>query len=173
MKIIIEIGHPAHVHYFKNFIKIMKEKNHEFLIIARDKEITFKLLNYYNYTFISRGKGGKGNWSKIPYLIKSNFIIYQNAKKFKPDLILSFGSPYVLLASKLLGVPHIIFNDTEHAKLSHLITDPFSQCILTPSCYNVNLGKKQIYFSGYMELCYLHKSYFKPDHSIFEKMKNM
>lgn len=171
MKILIDIGHPAHVHYFKNFIKIMKNKNHNILIIARDKDVTFKLLNSYNYPFISRGKGGKGAFSKLLYLFKENFIIYKDARKFKPDIILSFGSPYVAIASKLLRKPHIIFNDTEHAKLSHLISDPFSQCILTPSPYNVDLGKKQIYFSGYMELCYLHPNYFKPDPSILDLLQ--
>ena len=39
MKILIDINHPAHVHYFKNFIKIMEKKGHEFLIISRNKEI--------------------------------------------------------------------------------------------------------------------------------------
>ena len=171
MKILIDIGHPAHVHYFKNFIKIMKKKNHNILIIARDKDVTYNLLNFYNYTYISRGKGGNNIFSKLLYLFKGNFIILKYAKKFKPDLNLSFGSPYVAMASLLLRVPHINFNDTEHAKLSHLISDPFSQCILTPSAYKVDLGKKQIRFNGYMELCYLHPNYFEPDLSILDLLK--
>ena len=54
MRILISIGHPAHVHYFKNFIKIMKKRGHEFMIIAIDKNITHQLLNYYKIPFISR-----------------------------------------------------------------------------------------------------------------------
>ena len=30
MKIFIDIGHPAHVHYFRNFYKILKYQKHEF-----------------------------------------------------------------------------------------------------------------------------------------------
>ena len=56
MRIFIDIGHPAHVHYFKNFIQIMNKNNHKILIVARNKEITHELLNFYeiNCLFISK-----------------------------------------------------------------------------------------------------------------------
>lgn len=57
MKILLDINHPAHVHYFKYFIKIMKSKEHEFLIISRNKEIEHYLLKKYNIPFINRGRG--------------------------------------------------------------------------------------------------------------------
>ena len=54
MKILIDIGHPAHVHYFRNFIKIMEDRGHEFLIIAKNRSVTFNLLDSYNIKFIKR-----------------------------------------------------------------------------------------------------------------------
>jgi len=51
MKILIDINHPAHVHYFKNIIKIMEKKGHEFLIISRNKEIEHYLLKKYEGPF--------------------------------------------------------------------------------------------------------------------------
>ena len=47
MKIFIDIGHPAHVHYFKNFIQIMKNNGYGFLVTARDKEVTHNLLDSF------------------------------------------------------------------------------------------------------------------------------
>ncbi len=169
-KILIDIGHPAHVHYFKNFIKIMEQKGYKFLIIARDKEITHNLLNNFNIPFISRGKGQNGLVGKTFYYFKAIWLIYMKARGFKPDLILSFASPYAALVSMLLRKPHLVFNDTEHAKLSHFLTDSFSKYILTPSCYNKELGVKQIRFNGYMELCYLHTNYFTPDVAILDEL---
>ena len=58
MKILVDIGHPAHIHYFKNLINILSKKDNQFMIVARDKEITLDLLNIYNYEYISRGSGG-------------------------------------------------------------------------------------------------------------------
>ena len=40
LKIFVDIGHPAHVHYFRNFIKLMQDKGHEFFVSARDKEVS-------------------------------------------------------------------------------------------------------------------------------------
>ena len=53
MKILIDINHPAHVHYFKNFIKIMEQKGHKFLIISRDKEIEHYLLKKNNIPLLT------------------------------------------------------------------------------------------------------------------------
>ena len=112
MRILIDIGHPALVHYFKNFIKIMSLKNHFFKIIARDKEVTHKLLNSYNIDFIDRGVGGKYSFYKFFYMIKANLLIYKQAIKFNPDLFLSFASPYAGQVSKIKRKPHISFTDT-------------------------------------------------------------
>lgn len=161
MKILIDIGHPAHVHYFKNFIRIMKSKGHNFLIIARDKEITFDLLVKYNIPYISRGKGGKSLFSKVIYIPKADLIIYKEARLFKPDIFLSFGSTYAAHASKLYGKPHIALDDTEHAKFELLMYPPFTDVLLNPKCFKKNLGKKQIFFDSYIELSYLHPSLFE------------
>ena len=169
-KILIDIGHPAHVHYFKNFIKIMQSKGHQFLIVSRNKEIEHYLLKKYNIPFFDRGKGQKSLIGKAAYYFKAVYFIYKKAKSFNPNLVVSFASPYAAIVSKLIRKHHIVFNDTEHAKLSHLLTDPFSKWILTPSCYKKDLGKNQIRFNGYMELCYLHQNYFVPNASIFDTL---
>jgi uncharacterized protein len=168
VRILIDIGHPAHVHYFKNFIKIMEEKRHEFLIIARNKEITFELLNRYGLTYISRGSGGKSLLEKLFYIPKADLIIYQQAKKFKPDLLLSFSSTYAAHVSKMIGKPHITLDDTEHAKYELLMYPPFTDTILNPSCFTKDLGRKQILFDSYTELLYLHSRYFVPNNKVLE-----
>jgi len=171
MRILIDIGHPAHVHYFKNFIEIMESKGCQFLITSRNKEIEHYLLKKYNIPFFDRGKGEKSLIGKAIYYFKAVYFIYKKAKDYKPNVIISFGSPYLAIVSKLICKPHIVFNDTEHAKLSHFLTDPFSKWILTPSWYKKDLGKKQIRFKGYMELCYLHPDYFTPDPSVLDYLE--
>ena len=166
MKIFIDIGHPAHVHYFRNFIKIMEGKGHSFFVCARDKEITHVLLNFYQIQYTSRGKGRQSLIGKFFYIFEADYKIFKLAKKFNPDLFLSFGSAYTAQVSKLLRRPHIAFDDTEHAKFEHIMYVPFSDVVLTPSCFNKKLGSKQIYFNSYMELCHLHPKYFNPNPSI-------
>lgn len=167
MKILIDINHPAHVHYFRNFFKIMKSKNHSLIVTSRNKEIAFKLLEHYEIPFISRGDGSNSFLGKFFYLLNADLKLYKIGRKFKPDLLLSFLHPYPAHVAKLLGVPHITFSDTEHANLHHKLTVPYTTLILTPSVYTKNLGEKQVKFDGYMELCYLHPNYFTPNSEIF------
>jgi uncharacterized protein len=168
MKILIDIGHPGHVHYFRNFIKIMEEKNNKFLVIARDKEVTFKLLEYYKIPYKTRGKGGKGFFGKLLYALLADFRILKYALIFKPDIFLSFSSTYAGHVSFLLNRPHILLDDTEHAKFEHIMYKSFAEAILTPSCFYKKLGPKQIFFNGYMELCYLHAKQYISNPDILE-----
>ena len=170
MKILIDIGHPGHVHYFRNFYKIMKSKGHDFLFIARNKEVSFSLLEHYNIPYTPRGKGKKSLLGKLLYILYANFIILKHALKFKPDLFLSFSSSYMGHVAFLMRKPNIIIDDTEHAKLEHMMYKPFASVILTPSCFYKDMGKKQIKFDSYTELFYLHKNYFSPDKKILNDL---
>lgn len=149
----------------------MKKKEHDFIIVARNRNIIFDLLHSYNFDFISRGYGSTNIFGKFFYLIKADFQLYTVARKLNPDLFLSFGSMYAAHTAKLLKKPHISFDDTEHAKLAHLIYMPFTNIICVPSCFKKYLGEKQLIFNGYMELCYLHPNYFKPDHNILNMLR--
>ena len=170
MKILIDIGHPAHVHYFRNFISLMEKNGHEFLITARDKEVTFNLLDAYKIPYKSRGKGGKGFLGKIIYLFKGNFIIYKAAKIFKPDLFLSFASPYAAQISVIFRRPHIALDDTEHSIIEQTLYIPFSSVIITPHSFKKYLGQKHIKINSYFELCYLHPNVYTPKKTILSEL---
>ncbi|MFH0861091.1 MAG: DUF354 domain-containing protein [Candidatus Altiarchaeota archaeon] len=170
MKILVDIGHPAHVHYFKNFIWLMQKKGHEFLFTARERPNVFDLLRAYNFEYVSRGKGASNLLGKIAYIPKADFLIYKTAKKFKADRFMSFSSMYAAQASKMLGKPCITFDDTEHSTLEHRLYAPFSDIICTPTCFRKDFGQKHVRFNGYMELCYLHPRYFKPNPAVLEEV---
>jgi len=170
MKILIDIGHPAHVHYFRNFIQIMQNKGHEFIVTARDKEVSIDLLHHYKIAFYNRGKGRVSLLGKVFYLIWANFKLLTIAFKNKPEIAISFGTPYAAQISKLYGIPHIGLTDTEHAKLGILSFAPFSDAIITPSSYQRIFGDKQIKFNGFFELCYLHPKYYRPNTNIKEEL---
>lgn len=168
MKILIDLGHPAHIHYFKNFIWLMEEKGHIFCLVSRDKEVLHQLLNQYNLSFISRGKGGKSLLTKAAYIAKADYIIYKAAKRFKPDLFLSFSSTYAAHVSRIFNKPHIVLDDTEHAKFELMMYPPFSDVILNPKPFWKEFSKKQLFFDSYMELSHLLPKYFTANAEIIE-----
>lgn len=168
MRILIDINHPAHVHYFRNFSAIMEEKGHHVFFVSRDKEMSHRLLDLYGIKFINRGKGKSGKWGKFMYLAYANFKLFQLARIYKPDLFLNFLHPYPSQVAKLMGKISLVFSDTEHADLHHKLTVPFATKVYTPSCYRIDLGKKQVRFNSFMELAYLHPNYFKPNKDVLE-----
>ncbi|GHA72829.1 DUF354 domain-containing protein [Pontibacter akesuensis] len=168
MRILIDINHPAHVHYFRNFARLMGEQGHSILFVSRNKEMEHALLNLYGITFVNRGKGRNGKVGKFLYMIYADMKLIQVCQQFKPDLFLNFLHPYPSQVARLLGKPSLVFSDTEHAGLHHKLTVPFATKVYTPSCYRLDLGEKHVRFNGYMELAYLHPNYFTPDPSIYE-----
>lgn len=161
MRILIDIGHPAHVHYFKNFIEIFKQKGHDFLIVARNKDVSHQLLEAYDIEYHTRGKGADTILGKLFYAIKAFIKIFSLAKQFKADLYLSCGSPYVALTAWFLKKPHTAIDDTEHDSITRKIYLAFSKVVITPFCYKLDLGKKQIRVDSYTELLALHPNWFK------------
>jgi predicted glycosyltransferase len=170
MRILIDIGHPAHVHFFKNAIWKLQSDGHEVEITAREKEITTRLLDAYGFRYHNLGKNQKGLTNKAISMIKTDLKLYKIAKNFNPDVMAGIHNPYIAHVSKILKKPSLIFTDTEHAKLASSLTFPFSTIICTPACFKSNLGKKQIRYDGYHEYSYLHPNYFKPNSLVLNKL---
>ncbi|MEG2070418.1 MAG: DUF354 domain-containing protein, partial [Bacteroidales bacterium] len=170
MKILIDIGHPAHIHYFKNCVKILSEKNYDFLFVVRERNSTIELIQNLKFNYRSRGKGGSNLISKLLLIPVIDFKLFKIAKTFNPDIFLSFSSFYAAHIAWIMRKTHIAFDDTEHAVFEHILCRPFTEAVFSPSCYNAKLSKNQILFNSYMELCYLHPNYFIPDDRIYQEL---
>ncbi len=156
MRLHIDIGHPAHVHYFRNFIFEMNKRGHEIKVTARDKDVTIRLLDEYEIPYVNRGKGKDGLIGKILYMFRADTKLLKISRKFKADAYLSFASPYAAQVAWIRRKPHIAFDDTEHAKIARKFYLPFSKRVYTPYCFEADLGKKHHKFNSFMELAYLH-----------------
>ena len=65
MKILIDIGHPGHVHLFRPMAQELSAKGHDILFTCRQKEFEIELLKAAGFKYISFGKHfktKKGNW---------------------------------------------------------------------------------------------------------------
>lgn len=169
MNILIDIGHPAHVHFFRNPILRWKRK-HSVMITAREKDGADLLLNAYGleHSLLSRPSKSKLGLPRELFIHETRLL--RTARKFKPQIILSIAGTFNVHAAKLLHIPTIVFYDTEHARLQNLISYPFATKICTPSCYRNDLGKKHIRYNGYQELSYLHPNVFVPDPSVLREI---
>lgn len=163
MRVLIDIGHPAHVHFFKNIVLGLERDGHEVLVTAREKDVTVDLLRScgIRYEVLSRIGSGKG--SLIREWVSRDIKLLRVVREFDPDILIGVLNPCVAHVAWLTGKESFIFTDTEHAKLANYVTLPFADRVFTPSSYSRDLGKKHIRYNSYHELAYLYPGYFKPD----------
>jgi len=146
----------------------MKEKGHEIRISAREKDVTLELLETYGLPYKNRGKLHGLVMGKAVDMVRINHKIHTIAKEFNPHIMMGVHNPYIAQVGWLLDKDVFIFTDTEHSRIANYLTFPFATKIITPECFGLNLGKKQIKYNGYHELAYLHPNHYKPDPSVLD-----
>ncbi|MDD2471113.1 MAG: DUF354 domain-containing protein [Methanocorpusculum sp.] len=170
MRIVVDINHPAHVHYFKYFIREMEKKGHTILVTVSDKDIARQLLDAYDIPYVLLGSYGKGIIRKILYLPVLDWRMLKAVRDFHPDLFIGFGSVRAAHAGWLMGKKSIILDDTEQAVLGQMLYKHFASAILTPAAFQTDFGKKQYRFQGTTDLLYLHPDRFKPNPDILKQL---
>ena len=113
MRILIDIGHPAHVHLFKNFYFKLKEK-HSIFFSVRDIKIAKDLLNHYEIPFIDLGKKKNSKIGKAYTVLKQDFLLYNFVRKNKIEIGLSSGIVLSHL-SKITKIKSIVMDDDDDA----------------------------------------------------------
>lgn len=161
MKILIDIGHPAHVHYFRNLAELFVREGSDVLFTTRDKEVAVKLLNHFGLKYVNFGKPFKSRIGKLWGLFWFTLRLFMVALRFKPDVYLN-ATQYSAFVAWLFRKPHISLEDTFNSEQVRLFL-PFTSVVLTGDYNHPDLGRKQITYSGYQELAYLHPLRFKPD----------
>jgi predicted glycosyltransferase len=170
MNILVDIGHPAHVHFFRNFIFEMEKRGHKIVVTARKKDVVEDLLKHYEISYIHRGTLKGSMVHKAVDLPRIDIKLMRIIRRNKIDYVLGILNPYVAHSAFFTHRKAFTFNDTEYARLAVRLTKPFSTKILTPSCYQNNLGPKQVRYEGYHELAYLHPNRYKPDPGILDEL---
>jgi len=169
IKALFIMNTPADIYTWMYPIKILLEEGNEVRIIARDYSCTLDVLKELGFSFKSF-KSIKSKYLKIFEIFIHINKAYEVSKNFKPSIIIGFGVD-AALAAALLRKKCVVFMDNEPTPiLQYLLTKPFVNAILTPSCFLKNLGNKQIRFNSFKELAYLHPKRFEPDPSIYNEL---
>jgi len=165
MRVLIDICHPAHVHFFRNPIKILTKHGHDVRITSRDKEMTLSLLDRWGLAHRCLSKPGSGGLLALgKELIERDIALFKEVRRFRPDVMAAIGGTFISHVGKLTGVPSIVFYDSANAKLQNAITYHFASCVVVPARYDAWLPRKRhIRYEGYHELSYLRPPYFQPD----------
>jgi uncharacterized protein len=163
MRILIDVLHPAHVHFFRNFHNEMVSRGHELYITARDKDRSLDLLDRFGlpYQHISSQRGGARGMAME--MAQRTGRLLQVMRAFRPDVMTGIMGPSIAVAGKARRVPAVVFYDTEFAKQTNWFVYPLAHSVCTPDCYQGRVRGRHVRYAGYHELAYLHPNRFRPN----------
>lgn len=162
MNIFVNFSHPAHVHFFKNAIRILSDRGHSIVAVARQKEFTLELLNAYHIQHVVLSKKGSGLWGLVKELVEQQIKIAKILRGQRIDLMLQIGGIFNAPIGKYYKIPTLAFSDTENDKWGNKLSFGLSKFVLSPTCFDHQIGgtwKNQIHYPGYHELAYLSPKY--------------
>lgn len=166
MRVLIDIGHPAHVHFFRHPIEQLHRRGHHILITSRRKEMATDLLDAFGLEHVTLSAAG-GRGGMLGELIVRDFRLVRAVRRWRPDVMAEIGGIFIAHAGAMTGVKSMVFYDTENARLQNLLTYPLATRLFVPRCYAGWTPKRRtVRYPGYHELSYLHPSYFVPQREL-------
>jgi uncharacterized protein len=162
VRVLIDILHPAHVHFFRHFHQEMCRRGHQIHITARAKECSTDLLERFGlaHTVVSQQQSGVRLAGEM---VQRTYRLAQVARRFHPDVMTGIMGPSIAVAGALLRIPAVIFYDTEFAVQTNWFTYPLAHSVCTPDCYRGRVRGTHVTYPGYHELAYLHPNRFTAD----------
>ena len=167
MRIIFDLNHPAHVHFFRQPMALLRDRGHELLVASREKDVAIELLSglgIEHVTLSTQSSGGAVGL--IRELIQRDWALWRLARRWRADCLTAIGGTFSAHAGVLARIPSLVFYDTENARMQNAITYPLASHVYVPRCYQAWLPKKSSRYAGYHELSYLHPNYFEANRDI-------
>lgn len=168
MNILIDIGHPGHVHLLKNVATLLKSKGHCLFFTVRDIPVAKHLMDNYGMPYFDLGKKSDSIYGKAWTVIKQDFKMLSFVRKHHIDIGLSSG---IVLShiSRITKLKSIMFDDDDDAVEQFVVKygHPLTNVVMTPSVI-MRTTPKAVYYKGTHELAYLHPNYFHPDETVLE-----
>jgi len=162
MRILFDLKHPAQVHFFKHPIRILSAAGDQVLVTARAKDETTALLKALGIPYVCLSKPGKGligMGAEFGWRLARMLAV---ARQFRPDVLVARTGVTAGPVGRILGVPSIIFDDTEFARLQIGLSTPFATVVCTGLGYGGRFQGKEVRFNAPPHLACTHPSRFTP-----------
>jgi len=171
MNILIDIGHPAHVHLFARAAKIWQGKGHQVLFTIRNRPMVPELLEALHFQYSIASTPRTGVIGQAVELLEHDWQVFCAARRFRADIMLG-TSVSITHVSKLTPARSVVFNedDADYIKPFAYLAYPFADAIVIPACLRDKKTNKHYTYEGYHELAYLHPNQFTPDPAIFSEL---
>lgn len=169
MNILIDVNHPAQVHYFRNLYHELSCK-HKVLLTTKDIPMQTRLLKAYDVPYITYGAKSTGLAAKALKQIRYDLQCYGMLREHNIDI--AWGASVSNVHASLFGkTVSIATTDSDLAvlPLAAKFVYPLADYVMTPDALAFQKMKKQLCYPSYQELAYLHPKRFKPDPGVLHE----
>ena len=167
MNILIDIGHPGHVHLLHGVAKELERCGHRLFYSVREMPVAVRLMEHYGMTpYLDLGGKKDSLLGKAWTVLRQDAKVLSYVKKHQIDLGLSSGM-VLGHVSKLTSMKALMFDDDDDAAEPLVVKygHPVSAAVFTPQCIR-RKTPNAVYYAGTHELAYLHPNRFAPDPSV-------
>lgn len=170
MNILIDIGHPGHVHLLHGVADELKIHGHKVYYAVRDIPVAKRLMEHYGMMpWIDLGGKKDSLMGKARTVLRQDVQLLRFVRRNHIDIGLSSG---IVLShvSKLTEMKAFMFDDDDDAAEPLVVKygHPMSEVVFTPDCIR-RATSKAVYYAGTHELAYLHPNRFTPDPSVLDR----
>ena len=170
MNILVDIGHPAHVHLFYPLSKELSERGHRLFYSVRDIPVAIRLMEHYGMVpYLNLGRKHDNLIGKAQSVLHQDIQLLKFVRKHHVDIGISSG---IVLGhvSRFSRMKAFMFDDDDDAAEPQIVKygHPLTDVVFTPDCIH-RMTKQAVYYAGTHELAYLHPKRFTPDPSVLQR----
>ncbi len=168
MRVLFQLGHPAHFHLFKNTIADLQRDGHETFILIRKKDILEDLLKKSGMPYINILPSGK---KSVFTLMLRLWRVFWFTLTHRVNILIG-STPEVAQVAWLLRRRSVVMAEDDASIVPQFIkvVKPFVDNYLSPvSCNNGVLEHTTTHYEGFHKLAYLHPNRFTPDPAVVDR----
>lgn len=168
MRVLFQLGHPAHYHLFRNTIADLQHDGHQVYVLIRKKDILEELLQQSGMPYVNILPSGR---KSAFTLFLRLWRVYWFTLRHGVDVLVG-STPEVAQVAWLLHRRSVVMAEDDAAIVPQFIkaVKPFVDQYLSPvSCDNGPLEPHTTHYEGFHKLAYLHPDRFTPDPSVVDR----
>ncbi|MBR1850506.1 MAG: DUF354 domain-containing protein [Bacteroidales bacterium] len=170
MNILVDIGHPGHVHLMRPTAEALVARGHTVCYSVRDIPVAKRLMECYGMVpYLDLGGKKDSLFGKAITLLNQDRRLLRYVKQNHIDVGLSSGLA-LSHVSQLTKMRSLVFDDDDDIAEPLVVRfgHPFSHAVFTPDCIHRST-RRAVYYAGTHELAYLHPARFKPDPLVLQR----
>ncbi len=168
MSVLIDISHPAHVHFFRPLAEALIADGVDVRIAARDKDVTVRLLEASGLPFeiLPMGRPGAGRFSAASELLRRSWSLRRRIRRYRTKVVLTRNPSGAIAAFGTRATSIFDTDDGCSVGIHYWSARPFADVITSSVHDPEDHGGGHRRYRALKAHMFLHPNRFTPDQEV-------